>query len=341
MKAAVGSSGSSSSIRPRRLSVGPRSGWLRGWPSSSDRDWAEACLSACRAVADELADDLLRAHADHWTGLLLLFSGRLRESCAAYERAFVTFEAAGEEAAVTTALFQLAMAETYAGKHHTALETCGRVLTLGESRGEQWSRAYALWVAGVSHWHLGAVEEARSAGRAALEYQRAFRDGICIALTVELLAWLDADAGAQNRAAVLSGAARAVWCQLGTTISAFGPDITTESSEMNARLDAELGAEHARRLRSECEGMSRQDAVRLALDGELPDRTDANERILLTPREHEVAQLIAEGLSNRVIAERLVISVRTVDGHVERMLAKLGVRSRTQIAVWVLSRTAH
>ncbi|MDR7313589.1 DNA-binding NarL/FixJ family response regulator [Nocardioides luteus] len=71
----------------------------------------------------------------------------------------------------------------------------------------------------------------------------------------------------------------------------------------------------------------------------MPERGDTGESVRLTPREREVAQLICDGLSNRAIAERLVISVRTVDGHVERMLAKLEVRSRTQIATWVLSRS--
>ena len=317
--------------------------WVAAWVSliQGDRDWAAVCLSACREVADELADDLLRAHADHWTGLMLLFSGRLGESRAAYERAIETFEEVGDEAAATTALFQLAMAETYSEEPRDALKTCERVLALSELRGEQWSRAYALWVAGVCQWRLGAADEARSAGRAALEYQRAFRDGICIALTVELLAWLDADSGAPDRAAVLSGAARAVWRQLGTTIAAFGPHITSDSTRMSARLNAELGEERARSLSSESDGINRYDAVCLALDGQVSDRPGADEPVRLTPREREVAQLISEGLSNRAIAERLVISVRTVDGHVERMLAKLEVRSRTQIATWVLSRASR
>jgi DNA-binding CsgD family transcriptional regulator len=55
----------------------------------------------------------------------------------------------------------------------------------------------------------------------------------------------------------------------------------------------------------------------------------------LTPREREVAALVAEGLSNREIGERLVISERTVEGHVERVLGKLEFRSRGQIAVWL------
>ncbi len=48
-----------------------------------------------------------------------------------------------------------------------------------------------------------------------------------------------------------------------------------------------------------------------------------------------MAALVAEGLTNRAIAQRLVLSPRTIDGHVERILAKLGFSSRAQVAVWV------
>jgi pimeloyl-ACP methyl ester carboxylesterase/DNA-binding CsgD family transcriptional regulator len=54
----------------------------------------------------------------------------------------------------------------------------------------------------------------------------------------------------------------------------------------------------------------------------------------LTARELQVADLIADGLSNPAIARTLGVSVRTVDAHVEHVRNKLGVRARTQIAVW-------
>ena len=59
----------------------------------------------------------------------------------------------------------------------------------------------------------------------------------------------------------------------------------------------------------------------------------------LSQRELEVAALIETGLSNREIAQRLVIAKRTADGHVERILAKLGFTSRAQVAAWMARRT--
>ena len=51
-------------------------------------------------------------------------------------------------------------------------------------------------------------------------------------------------------------------------------------------------------------------------------------------REREVASLIAQGLKNHQIAERLLITDRTVAAHVEHILAKLGFASRHQVGAW-------
>lgn len=60
----------------------------------------------------------------------------------------------------------------------------------------------------------------------------------------------------------------------------------------------------------------------------------------LTPRQLEVAALVAEGLSNRQIAERLVIAERSAESHVERILTRLDFRSRAQVAAWYVATTA-
>ena len=58
----------------------------------------------------------------------------------------------------------------------------------------------------------------------------------------------------------------------------------------------------------------------------------------LTPREEEVAVLVAQGLTNRQIAHRLVISESTAETHLARIFKKLGLQSRTQLSVWVNDR---
>jgi DNA-binding NarL/FixJ family response regulator len=54
----------------------------------------------------------------------------------------------------------------------------------------------------------------------------------------------------------------------------------------------------------------------------------------LSRREHEVAQLVAQGLTNKQIAEKLFVSERTAENHVQHILTKLGLSNRTQIAAW-------
>jgi DNA-binding NarL/FixJ family response regulator len=56
--------------------------------------------------------------------------------------------------------------------------------------------------------------------------------------------------------------------------------------------------------------------------------------VTLTRREQQVAALIAQGMTNRRIAAELVLSPRTIDGHVDNILTKLGFSSRAQIAAW-------
>ncbi len=78
------------------------------------------------------------------------------------------------------------------------------------------------------------------------------------------------------------------------------------------------------------------DGMAYALDQHPSAARPASEpQAVLTAREREIAELIAEGMSNREIASRLTISVRTAETHAQNILLKLGFRSRTQVATWV------
>ena len=83
--------------------------------------------------------------------------------------------------------------------------------------------------------------------------------------------------------------------------------------------------------------MKLDDAIEYALSPDAPAIAGAP-RVddILTPREAEVVALVAWGMSNRQIADKLVISTRTADRHVGNILSKLGFGSRTQVATWAL-----
>jgi DNA-binding CsgD family transcriptional regulator len=97
-----------------------------------------------------------------------------------------------------------------------------------------------------------------------------------------------------------------------------------------ARTHVAAAAEHLARWRGwrvdELHAVQRR--LGIGPDGSGPDA--------LTPREREVAELVAEGLTNAALAERLYISPRTAAVHVSNILAKLGMASRTEIAAWVI-----
>ena len=77
-----------------------------------------------------------------------------------------------------------------------------------------------------------------------------------------------------------------------------------------------------------------REAATLVPVAEHPSQADERAEHL-TPREQEVALLVARGLTNRRIAKELSISEHTVENHVHRILKKLGFSSRARIAAWV------
>ena len=103
-----------------------------------------------------------------------------------------------------------------------------------------------------------------------------------------------------------------------------------------------LGAEMTTRAWEAGRGMAIEQALDLALVATEAPTTRSNgppERSAqqvggLSPREREVAALLALGLSNRQIAQRLVVTERTVAAHIEHLLNKLGFASRHQVGAW-------
>ena len=85
-------------------------------------------------------------------------------------------------------------------------------------------------------------------------------------------------------------------------------------------------------------GRAMSSAQLLALAREAPRGAAAGSPGGLSKREQEVARLVASGMTSRAIAERLFLSERTVESHLEHILTKLDFSSRTQVAGWVAER---
>ncbi|MGR7023655.1 response regulator [Geodermatophilus sp. URMC 62] len=122
----------------------------------------------------------------------------------------------------------------------------------------------------------------------------------------------------------------------------------TSYSEVD-RIRSALEAGASGYLLKDAEADQVVDAIRQAQRGEMPLGPAVARQLArafrapgraardpLTGREHEVLALLAAGLSNREIASRLSISERTARTHVSNILDKLGVRSRTQAALYAI-----
>jgi len=145
--------------------------------------------------------------------------------------------------------------------------------------------------------------------------------------------------GASARAARLWGAAEALREHMGMSLSHFDlahsgyeKDLASARSSLDERTWAAAWTEGRT--------ITPRQAIEYALSMEEPSTRIAPESWrrsdVLTRREREVAVLIGRGFTNRQIAEKLVITERTVQTHVSRILRKLGLRSRTQIATWMI-----
>jgi predicted ATPase/DNA-binding CsgD family transcriptional regulator len=102
-----------------------------------------------------------------------------------------------------------------------------------------------------------------------------------------------------------------------------------------ARCRAALGPEAADNAWAQGRRLSRDEAIAYGQDNHWPGQKQAaDESSPLSKREREIATYVVEGLTNRAIATRLGISPRTIDTHLDNIRAKLGLRSRAQIAAW-------
>lgn len=295
-----------------------------------DLEAAKALIREGRELTKNMHDRVADARISSAEGLLALFGGDLPRACARMEKALDVFVEEGELSLQVWGLVGLGFAYELQGNSARAVTCHQQVLEITEAREELVYRSQSLWAMGIAVWKDGDTARAASLIEQSLRLTRRVDDPVTATLCLEALAWVASDENRQQRATVLMGAAEALGWSIGSSAVLF-PTLLTHHQDCELRSRHVLGSQAFDTAQQLGRAFDFAEAVAYAL-GEKHDTVGI--RTSLTKRELQVAELVAQGLTNKAVAAKLVISQRTAQGHVEHILVKLGYTSRTQIAAW-------
>ncbi|SPF07264.1 LuxR C-terminal-related transcriptional regulator [Streptomyces sp. MA5143a] len=331
---------------PEPTPVRARALWAAAWVATHQGDAATAdrWLDEAEELGERLDAPSVRPYVLGFRGASAAFQGRMAEALPLYERALAAHEEAGEGPGGLFWLLQMAITQGHLGDPR-AEENSRHAVAVAEGQEERLYRSYAMRALGHVVWARGDGDEGMALARAALEILRGFNDHAGTGRVLELFAWITASRGDHGRAAQLLGAAHALSRDNGTCLDSM---LGAQRVRCEEAIIAALGPDgYAKALADGGRHDSPAEAIALALDTtdagqDAPVTTaDAGQDAQVTTapsplsrRELEVATLVAKGMTNRQAASVLSLSPRTVDRHVENILAKLGFNCRAQIAAW-------
>ena len=276
-------------------------------------------------------DDRLRAVTLLQRGFVLHLVGRYDDARIALEQSLAISHLLDDKLGVARASHHLGLVAAW-GQADLGLawELQCRCLALFQELGNERHVATVLIAMSELARGRGDLSAAHRLGDEARGHVRRLRDLPLAVYALHHAAALAADEDQLSLAARLLGAAEGIEARTG---AAPWPAVAAGASRWLPSVQQRLGQRRVEALRAEARQLAVDDALTLAAS-----RTDNSGEPPLTRREHEVVALVGEGLTNRAIGGQLFVSERTVEGHVSRILAKLGLQSRAQIAAWIASR---
>lgn len=245
------------------------------------------------------------------------------------------------------------------GQTNTPQRLAARLLALGDREGgtrvgdgiteralvagDRYERSFVLTTRASAAAASGDFARTDAAAREALVVKRGLGNGLGVAQALELLADVAREQADPLRGAVLLGAAAARWREAGAIRANYPPYFFDRAATERA-LRLRLGDAAFERSFGYGSALSEDESVGFALHGVVEAHSRAGaagpRTSVLTPRETQVASLVAGGASNKAIARQLFVSIRTVETHVQNALVKLGLRSRTELALWFREQAA-
>ena len=286
-------------------------------------------------VAADVGDQASRCLASLALGSGLLFEGdldgaeRMNEKCLELQRDLP------DRRWAANALGSLGGVSASRGDHPRAFDLYQRSIDLCREGGDRFIQSWMLQGQAMEAWAMADLTGAVGIWGEALRLSRGVDNKVGVAQAVEGIAWVESSAGRPQRAARLLGGVQSLLQAIPATLQ---PHFVAYHDRCVADARSALGDREFDRLYREGTRMSAEELASMALEEKEPQARRAPGKpsaAELTPRETEIAALVAQGLSNREIASKLVISKRTAETHVEHILTKLGFTSRSQIAAWM------
>ncbi|WP_345347772.1 protein kinase domain-containing protein [Rhodococcus olei] len=288
-----------------------------------------------RRLAAREPTPMNRALVDYADGVVALYRGEPAQASSLFEPAVEAFSSNRQGFLHVAALSGLAMVRELVGDTQRAIECYRELISITEACGESLFRASALWGMASVVWKNGERGEAIRLVENSLRVNQQIRSPLVAALNLEVLSWIAGADGDAERAAVLMGAAAELQRSMGNPATIL-PQPHHLHNECVRTTRSALGPRRFETALRKGRAMEMDEAVAYALNAQPADTPPTSgPGGSLTKRERQVADLVAQGLTNKQIAAKLVISQRTAEGHVEHILAKLGFTSRAQVAAWV------
>jgi predicted ATPase/DNA-binding CsgD family transcriptional regulator len=304
-----------------------------------DLDAARPLAAEAEALADSAGDERSRRYAEGVVGMIAFSENSIKGIKKHWEEPPLwAGDIANPDVWSVTRLAMLGGAYCMAGDLDQAMAYATACTDLCTRSGERWCLSYGLYVQGACAMLRGDVAGGTALVRQSLQIKRGFNDHLGIAMCSDVLGGCAIFEERPERAARLFGGARRIWRSLGAPMFGEGYASVHDMGEDMVRQalgEDAFAAEYAAGARLDTASLV---AYALEEEADLGPSTARDPWAPLTKRERDIAGLVADGLSNREIAERLVIAKRTVETHVEHILAKLSFSSRAQIAAWVAER---
>jgi len=299
----------------------------------ADHTSARRLADSSVAVARQVGDAELIAHTLRGAGVVYHSVGDLDVAARMYEEALSRLKGSHDLRLAIEVKNQLGVLATERGKYQEGLAILMDCVAFGRSESDEPSTARFLESLANAQFGLGDVDAAAASWKESLATFRGLNDAFGIIWCIGGLALVAAARGDDERALRLE----AVVIRLSREWSLSAWSLRIKQLDEACRLAAaRLGTRKSESARNDGETMSTARALDYALGEDRQQAVAATDTGLLSRRERDVVALVAGGMTNREIAERLFIAERTAEGHLERIRNKLGVRSRTEVATWAV-----